>query len=212
MSNFKKGGKITATAIQQQNQKTEQGNENQADRQASNQQMAFEPKRPRQKQEPESKEYGAELKYRSAANVATGKLAKGLGYFSIGLGLMELLMPAQVGEMIGVSNRYRAFLPVLGLREIAHGIAILNQQKPTESVWSRVGGDAIDLAYLGAAFMGEENNKNRLTGATLAVLGVTALDVMCAQQLSSQDWGDDKNPTAPTTVGQPSARQSANAE
>jgi hypothetical protein len=131
-----------------------------------------------------------------------------LGYFSIGLGLMELLMPAQVGEMIGVSSRYRAFLPVLGLREIAHGAAILSQQKPTGGVWSRVGGDAVDLAYLGLAFAGEENNKNRLMGATIAVLGVTALDVMCAQALSGNDWGAWKNPTAPTNVGQPSARHS----
>jgi hypothetical protein len=196
-----------ATGTQQQNQKTEQGSENQADRPGSSGQTDFEPYRTGQKQEPDSEEYGTELKYRSAANVGTGKLAKGLGYFSIGLGLMELLMPGQVGEMIGVSRRYRAFLPVLGLREIAHGAAILSQQKPTEGVWSRVGGDVIDLAYLAAAFAGKENNKNRLTGATIAVLGVTALDVMCASALSSEDWGAAKNPTAPTNVGQPSARQ-----
>jgi hypothetical protein len=193
---------------QQQHQKTERGSEHQADRSGSNGQTDFEAKRPRQKLEPDSAAYGTELKYRSAANVGTGKLAKGLGYFSIGLGLMELFMPAQVGEMIGVSNRYRAFLPVLGLREIAHGAAILSQQKPSAGVWSRVGGDAIDLAYLAAAFAGEENNKNRLTGATIAILGVTALDVMCGQALSSEDWGASINPTAPTTVGQPSARQS----
>jgi hypothetical protein len=199
----------TGTQQQQQGQSTERGSENQADRSGATGQMDFEAKRPRQKLEPDSKEYGTELKYRSAANVGTGKLAKGLGYFSIGLGLMELLMPGQVGEMIGVSNRYRKFLPVLGLREIAHGAAILSQQKPTEGVWSRVGGDAIDLAYLGAAFAGKENNKNRLIGATVAVLGVTALDFMCAQALSSGDWGASKNPTAPTNVGQPSARHSA---
>lgn len=191
----------------QQNQKTEQGSENQADRQVSNQQTDFEPYRTRQKQEPDSEDYGTELKYRSAANVGTGKLAKGLGYFSIGLGLMELLMPARIGETIGVSNRYRAFLPVLGLREIAHGAAILSGQKPTAGVWSRVGGDAVDLAYLALGFAGKENNKNRLLGTTIAILGVTALDVMCAQALSSEDWGGSKNPTAPTTVGQSSARQ-----
>lgn len=201
-----------ATGTQQQNQKTEQGSETQADRPGSTRQTDFEAKRQRQKLEPDSEEYGTELKYRGAANVGTGKLAKGLGYFSIGLGLMELLMPAKVGEMIGVSNRYRAFLPVLGLREIAHGAAILSQQKPTAGVWSRVGGDAVDLAYLGLAFAGKENNKNRLIGATIAVLGVTALDVMCAQALSSEDWGAGINPTAPTTVGQPSARQPATDE
>jgi hypothetical protein len=149
-----------------------------------------------------------ELKYRSTANVGTAKFAKGLGMFSIALGLAELLAPAQVGELIGVSPRYRAFIPALGVREIAHGVGIMMQAKPTESVWSRVAGDAIDLAYLGAAFTGEENNKARLVGATVAVLGVTALDIMCAQALSAEQWSDaDGNILAPTTVGQSSARQ-----
>jgi hypothetical protein len=149
-----------------------------------------------------------ELKYRNVENVSTAKLAKGLGLFSIALGLAELLAPAQVGELIGVSPKYRTLLPVFGLREIASGVGIMMQSKPTESVWSRVGGDALDLAYLGAAFTGEENNKRRLTGAAIAVLGVTALDIMCAQALSSQDWNDsDGNASAPTTIGQSSARQ-----
>jgi hypothetical protein len=149
-----------------------------------------------------------ELKYRRAANVGAAKLAKGLGIFSIALGLAEVLAPAQVGELIGVREKYRAVLPLLGIREIAHGVGILSQTKPTESVWSRVAGDAIDLAFLGAAFTGAENNKLRLTGATVAVLGVTALDVMCAQALSNQKWSDaDGNLAAPTTVGQSSARQ-----
>lgn len=151
-----------------------------------------------------------ELKYRAPANVGTTKLAKGIGMFSIALGLAEVLAPARMGELIGVSNRYRAFLPILGMREIAHGVGIMSQAKPTESVWSRVVGDAIDLAFLGAAFAGEENNKRRLAGATVAVLGVTALDIICATALSRQDWSEaDGNLAAPTTVGQTSARQTA---
>ena len=151
-----------------------------------------------------------ELKYRSPANVGTAKMAKGIGMFSIALGLAEVLAPAKMGELIGVSDRYRTFLPLLGIREIAHGIGIMSQTKPTESVWSRVAGDALDLAFLGSAFAGKENNKRRLTGATIAVLGVTALDIMCATALSKQDWSDtDGNVMAPTTVGQSSARQTA---
>jgi len=153
-----------------------------------------------------------ELKYRSVSNVASGKLAKSMGLFSIALGLTEVLMPARLGEAIGVSNRYRTFLPALGAREIAHGLGIMNSAKPTTAMWTRVGGDVIDLAYLGAAFMGKDTNKRRLAGATLAVLGVGVLDLICAQRLSSQQWSEhDGNPMAPTTVGQPSARRMANA-
>ena len=75
-------------------------------------------------------------------------------------------------------------------------------------MWARVGGDAIDLAYLGYAAKDDNTNKTRLAIAAAAVLGATAMDVMCAQMLSSQDWTMEKiNPKAPTNVGQPSARQ-----
>jgi hypothetical protein len=153
-----------------------------------------------------------ELKYRSLENIATGKLAKGLGVFSIALGLVEMFAPGQLGGAIGVSNRFKTFLPVLGAREVAHGIAILSDAKPTAAVWTRVGGDVIDLAYLGAAFAAKETNKRRLVGATVAVLGVGILDVLCAQRLAAKPWSEsDGNPMAPTTVGQPSARRTMSA-
>jgi hypothetical protein len=152
-----------------------------------------------------------ELKYRDPANLATGKFATGLGIFSLVLGLAEVLAPKRLGEMIGVNDQHRALLPALGLREIASGIAILTSTKPTAAVWSRVGGDAMDLAYLGSAFMSDDTNKARLIAATAAVLGATAMDVVCAQQLSSQDWtANTGNPAAPTNVGQPSARHKVN--
>lgn len=159
---------------------------------------------------PNPEDYLVELKYRDPANLVTGKIATGLGIFSIVLGLAEVLAPSKLGAMIGINDGRRALLPALGIREIASGIGILASTKPTAAVWSRVGGDAIDLAYLGSAFMSRGSNKTRLLGATAAVLGVTALDVACGQQLSAQDWTTSVgNPSAPTTVGQSSARHTA---
>jgi hypothetical protein len=153
-----------------------------------------------------------ELKYRSPENLATVTMAKGIGYFSIALGLAEVLMPSQLGELAGISRSHRSFLPALGLREIAHGLGILKSAKPTTAVWTRVGGDVLDLAYLGASFISYDGNKRRLVGSTLAVLGVAALDAYCASKLSSQNWQNVQgNPNAPTTVGQPSGRMSVNA-
>ena len=148
-----------------------------------------------------------ELKYRSVENLGTAKMAKGLGLFSIALGLAEVLMPSQTATLAGLGNKQRSFLPALGLREIASGVGIMKSAKPTAAVWSRVGGDAIDLAFLGMAFMSKDTNKRRLIGSTIAVLGVTAMDVLCAQKLSSQNWAAAQgNPGAPTTVGQTSGR------
>jgi len=152
-----------------------------------------------------------ELKYRDPANLAAGKLAGGLALFSIGLGLAEALAPGAMARLIGVDEDQSTAIRALGLREIGHGVSILMSQKPTAGVWSRVGGDAVDLAYLGYAATDDSANKTRLLMAAGAVLGVTALDIMCGQMLSSQDWTLDKlNPMSPTNVGQSSARQPMN--
>lgn len=150
-----------------------------------------------------------ELKYRSVENVASAKMAKGIGLFSIALGLAEVLAPAQLAGLVGLNDKYRPYLPLLGAREIAHGVGIMRSEKPSTAVWTRVGGDAIDLAFLGAAMADSGTNKRRLGMAVAAVAGVTVLDVLCAQKLSKPWTESDGNPLAPTTVGQPSARRSA---
>ncbi|MCA1618741.1 MAG: SRPBCC family protein [Acidobacteria bacterium] len=115
------------------------------------------------------------------------QLARGLGWFSIGLGLAELLAPRGVARVAGLRGG-TGLIRLMGLREIAHGLAIFSQgRRPTEAVWSRVVGDALDLACLGAAFASPDNDKGRLTFATANVLAVSALDVLCARQLSAGD-------------------------
>jgi uncharacterized membrane protein len=112
------------------------------------------------------------------------KLARGLGWFSIGLGLAEVLAPGGIAKISGVSRRNTGLIRLLGLREIAHGVGIFSQgRRPAEALWARVVGDALDLACLGAAFASPETKKGRLAFATANVLAVTALDVLCAQQL-----------------------------
>ena len=117
------------------------------------------------------------------------KLAKGLGWFSIGLGLTELLAPRAIASISGVSNRRTGLIRLYGLREIAAGIMIFSQQNPAAGVWSRVAGDALDLASPGAAAASPDSNKGRLAFATANVLAVTALDVICAKQLGNGKQG-----------------------
>ena len=113
------------------------------------------------------------------------RLAKGLGWFSVGLGLAELLAPRTIANITGVSNERTGLIRLYGLREIAAGVMIFAQEKPAAGLWSRVAGDALDLASLGAAFTSPNAKTGRLAFATANVLAVTGLDVMCARQLSA---------------------------
>src|SRR5215217_4981035 len=110
--------------------------------------------------------------------------ANGLGWFSIALGLAEVAAPRGIARLIGVRSDHSTLIRTLGLREIASGLGILGQRTPATALWSRVGGDAIDLACLGAAFFSPQAERSRVLTAGAAVAGVTVLDVLCAQQLS----------------------------
>jgi uncharacterized membrane protein len=117
------------------------------------------------------------------------KLAKGLGWFSIGLGMTELLAPGVIAKISGVPNSRPGLIRLYGLREIAAGIAIFSQKEPAAGLWSRVAGDALDLASLGMAFTSPDAKRGRVAFATANVLAVTALDLIAAKQLSSGNPG-----------------------
>lgn len=111
-------------------------------------------------------------------------LAQGLGWFGIGLGLMELVAPHQCARMAGLPSGHGTLIRVMGLREMASGFGIVTQPTSAAAVWSRVVGDMVDLACLSAAFLSRRADRSRLTTTLAAVVGATVLDVVTAQQLS----------------------------
>lgn len=104
-------------------------------------------------------------------------VARGLGWFSLALGAAELFAPQALGRAIGV-GRHPTMLPMLGLREIASGLGILSGHRTSGFLWSRVGGDAMDLALLALAMRATPQNRRRILLAVAAVAGVTLLDVL----------------------------------
>jgi hypothetical protein len=112
-------------------------------------------------------------------------VAKGLGWFSIGLGLVELLAPRAVTRTLGLHGQ-ETLVRAYGARELATGVAILMSHDPTPWIMGRVGGDALDLATLAAGFSGDNPKKANLGVATAAVVGVTLVDVACANGLMAE--------------------------
>lgn len=118
-----------------------------------------------------------------AARDKRDQLVRGLGWFSIGLGLAEFLAPRLVCRFIGVKPR-SGLVRLLGLREIASGVGLLSQPEKGPWLKSRVAGDAMDLGLLGMGFLDEDTNVAQLALATTAVAGVTALDVLATREIS----------------------------
>ena len=112
------------------------------------------------------------------------RLATGLGWFSIALGIAELAAPKAICKALGMEGR-EGLVKAYGVREVATGIAILASHDPTPWIWGRVGGDALDLATLATGLEGDNPKKDNVWATTAAVAGITLIDVACAQRLTT---------------------------
>jgi uncharacterized membrane protein len=116
---------------------------------------------------------------------AAERLALGLGWFSLALGVAEVAAPRSVARLSGVrdDDTTASLLRYLGAREIAHGISILSQPDRARWLWSRVAGDAIDLSVVGSAIAMDRADPARAAAASAALVGVAILDILAAQRV-----------------------------
>lgn len=115
--------------------------------------------------------------YGAAPRTTVPPAARALGWFSIGLGLLELLAPAAVARAAGLPGR-SGLIRWYGLRELATGAGILGAQNPEPWLRARVAGDAMDLVTLATGISNHHPHAARTAGVALAVAAVTAADVM----------------------------------
>lgn len=121
---------------------------------------------------------------RNGSSASAETLARGLGWFSIGLGLMEVMAPRTLARAFGMRGS-EALLAGYGLREIGTGIGILASDNPKPWIWGRVGGDALDIGTLATGLSDKNPRKENVRLALAAVAGVTMLDVICVQGLGA---------------------------
>lgn len=115
---------------------------------------------------------------------ASDNLARGLGWFSIGLGLTELFGANKMARAFGMEGS-ETLIRLFGLREIGAGMATLSTEKPV-GLWSRVAGDAMDLLALATALDAPPRQRANVMLAIAAVGGVTVLDVIAARSVSAE--------------------------
>jgi len=122
------------------------------------------------------------LKSAFSSDAKADRLGRGLGMFSLALGVTEVLAPKMLGNLIGIDTRGAgpAVMRAFGAREIGAGIAVLLRPNKPLPLWARVVGDAMDLTFLALATRSRRASGTRLAIAAAAVAGVTALDVIAS--------------------------------
>jgi len=114
-------------------------------------------------------------------------LARFLGWFSIGLGTAQLIVPRALTRLVGAQDKGRAphVMRLMGVREVAHGAAILSRPRPTVGVVSRIAGDALDMALLTRVLLGTKDKK-RTIFAMAQVAPIAIADVFEAKHLAQR--------------------------
>jgi hypothetical protein len=122
----------------------------------------------------------------SSPGVGPIKLADGLGWASVALGMPMLTAPTRFPRWIGIDSDRKAvaLTAFVGVRELSATFTINGMRHRRIGAWARVGGDTMDLLLLGRSFLTRRQNTPRLLGAIGLVAGIYAADIYTAIQLS----------------------------
>ncbi|HWC07853.1 MAG TPA: hypothetical protein VG458_02260 [Solirubrobacterales bacterium] len=118
------------------------------------------------------------------------RIAEGLGWFSLGLGAAQLLAPGALNRVAGIRDDggARRAQRIVGVREVGAFAAIMADRPwPALPLWSRVGGDLIDLALLGRAWERKRESAPRLALTIANIAAVTGLDAYAATRNTEAD-------------------------
>ncbi|MGY1726725.1 hypothetical protein ACI79J_07115 [Geodermatophilus sp. SYSU D01062] len=129
------------------------------------------------------------------------RTARLLGLASLGLGTSMLASPAAVARFAGVDDSPVA-LPVVtavGARELAHAAGLLAGRPGW--AWTRVAGDAVDLAVMGVALQNRRGERERrLRNVVVGASVLAALDLLTALRSRRRTPAPSLTPvTRPTT-------------
>jgi hypothetical protein len=109
---------------------------------------------------------------------AADRLGKALGWFGIGLGIVELVAPRTITRALGMRGQ-EGLIRAYGAREIGAGVLSLSLEKDL-GLWSRVAGDGLDIATLLNAYRPGNPKRGNVGLALGMVIGVTLLDILGA--------------------------------
>jgi hypothetical protein len=104
------------------------------------------------------------------------RLARNLGWFSIGLGVVELFAARRLTGALGMQGQ-ETLVRLCGLREIGSGIMTLSVDKEL-GLASRIAGDGLDIVTLGSALHDDNPKRENVAIALIMVAGVTLLDIV----------------------------------
>jgi len=114
------------------------------------------------------------------------QVAKFLAAFSIVLGAAELVWPSGFTSFLGLAG-LETLIMIYGVREIVAGIGLFVMARQRAGwAWFRAAGDVLDILTVLYAFAGPNPPITNILIALILLVGVTVIDVWCANSLRQQ--------------------------
>jgi len=104
------------------------------------------------------------------------RLARALGWFSIGLGVIEIMAPGRLARGLGLYDK-KGLIRAYGARELASAVPTLSVDKAI-GLQARITGDVLDLATLATALDPRNPKRDNAATATALVVAITILDLI----------------------------------
>ncbi|WP_224249346.1 hypothetical protein [Hyalangium gracile] len=117
------------------------------------------------------------------------RLSRGLGWWSVGLGLAELTFSERLCQRLGFRGRME-LVRAHGVREVLEGVGLLTRRDPRPWLWARLAGDVLDLCVLGVTLRRVEVPIAWRLAGTLTAVGLTLVDALAVRGLRTQQRGD----------------------
>ncbi len=127
------------------------------------------------------------VQQRSGAATLSGLLdARSLGWLSLGLGITAALAPRALARLTGLGEATTA-LRLIGCRELASGAGLLTQPTAPRWLWSRIGGDMIDLLFVSSALRRGNPGRTRALRTLGVLAAITAVDLTASLRASREE-------------------------
>jgi hypothetical protein len=104
------------------------------------------------------------------------RLARALGWLSIGIGVTEMVAAGRLARMLGLDGKEN-LIRAYGARELASAVPTLSIDKDV-GLAARIAGDALDLGTLASALHRSNPKRNNAAIATALIVGITLLDIV----------------------------------
>jgi uncharacterized membrane protein len=107
------------------------------------------------------------------------RAARALGFFSLVLGIVQLIRPERILRLIGLrsSQDRTTAMRLVGARELVSGVGLVARPQPVLFAWSRVAGDLVDLALLSRVVDARDARRDQVWGAIGSVAGILVVDL-----------------------------------